>query len=177
MNTWGEFCLSSQFLLHTKTFNQWCPEKYDLSLAKNGVLLVKQYSLWVRLSKGPLSGPPLPVFFTVLITLSPFIALTTQNTANAHTHTPHCNLWCCKLCSIRHTGDRKWRRNERKQKKRACWTRLMRFGVNPHCYQHMAGLIVCRKQRTTQEIQLKEKTQGSDEILNITNLAIVPDQD
>lgn len=40
----------------------------------------------------------------------------------------------------------------------------------------MAGLIVQRKQRTTQEIQLKEKTEGTDEILNITNLAIVLDQ-
>ncbi len=40
----------------------------------------------------------------------------------------------------------------------------------------MAGLIVQRKQRTTQESQLKEKTQGTDEILNITNLAIVLDQ-
>lgn len=40
----------------------------------------------------------------------------------------------------------------------------------------MAGFIVQRKQRTTQEIQLKAKAQSTDEILNITNLAIVLDQ-
>lgn len=36
--------------------------------------------------------------------------------------------------------------------------------------------LLCRGDGTTQEIQLKEKIQGSDEILNITNLAIVLDQ-
>ncbi len=40
----------------------------------------------------------------------------------------------------------------------------------------MEGLIVQREQRTTLEIQLKEKTEGSNEILNMTNLAIVLDQ-
>ena len=47
---------------------------------KTGVLLEKQYSIQVKISRCPLSGPPVPVFFTVLITLSPFIALTAQNT-------------------------------------------------------------------------------------------------
>lgn len=44
-----------------------------------------------------------------------------------------------------------------------------------HMLTTHSGLL-CRGDRTTQEIQLKEKTQGSDEILNITTLAIVLDQ-
>lgn len=69
------------------------------------------------------------------------------------------------------TGSRKKRKN-----KGECWAKPKWFEVNTYFEQHTAGFIVQRKQRTTQEIQLKAKAQSTDEILNITNLAIVLDQ-
>lgn len=86
------------------------------------------------------------------------------------------------LC-IKHKCDKKkrrqgWRRNERKQGRKEpagqpqC--NLEKIHISKNTRQRL--LLRRTEQRTTQEIQLQKETQDTDEILNITNLAIVRDQ-
>lgn len=107
---------------------------------------MKQYYVWVKPSWGPLTGPPPPVFFTVLITLSPFIALTTQNTWNADALRR--SLWYGGLYCIKHAGDKKWRQGgleggsertrgegrERRNKADAIWRKSIFLATHGRAY-------------------------------------------
>lgn len=117
---------------------------------------MKQYYISVKPSWGPLTSPPLPVFFTVLITLSPFIALTTQNTWNADAH--RCSLWCGKLKCIKHTADKNLEAGEEKREQRRV---LNKANViwSKYTFLTTHGRIYCREET---EDNSKDPTKGEN---------------